>query len=340
MSTEIFSQSDIDALLDGRTDGQQRRPAGREGADEVQIYDFRRPNRVSTDRLRALEAMHERMSKAMEAWLIAKLRSPVEVSLQSVEQFSFGEFVMSLPTPCASFIFDVSGAGGQQGVIDLGLDLSFHVVDRLFGGAGDPMRLERGLTPIEKKANRLVAERVAALLVDTWQDAAQLEASISGFESVPEILQAAGREDPVLVTNLKVQAGAVSSLISICLPFASVEKFFSSQGSRRVKHPGGAGAVHGGDRAVTSGLLLETRIPLSARLPRFELSMKEVAALAEGSIIATGLRLDEPLEVWLGDEPRMRASAGRGAGSRNLALQILDALPRKATGATHQEDTP
>jgi flagellar motor switch protein FliM len=335
MSTEIFSQSDIDALLDGRADSAEKGRA--KAAADIQIYDFRRPNRVSKDRLRALEAMHERMAKALEAWLIAKLRGPVDVSLQSVEQLSFGEFVMSLPAPCASFTFDISGSGGQQGVIDIGLDFSFYVVDRLFGGAGGALRLERGLSPIEKKANRLVAERVAALLVDTWQDSVQLDIAVSGFESVPEILQAAGREDPVLVTNLEVSAGPVSSLIGICIPFVSIEKFFSSPGSRRVKHPGGAPDEQTAARVVTEGLLLDTRIPLSARLPEFELSMREIAALEEGSVIATGVRFDTPVEVWLGGEPRLRATAGRAQGGRTLALQVLHSLPRRT--AAEPNDT-
>lgn len=83
------------------------------------MYDFRRPHRVSKERLRTLEAMYERLVKSLEGWLIGRVRGQVELSLQSVEQFSFGEFVLSLPTPCASYIFDVRDTGGQQGVIDL-----------------------------------------------------------------------------------------------------------------------------------------------------------------------------------------------------------------------------
>jgi flagellar motor switch protein FliM len=340
-STEIFSQQDIDALLGGGAPAvTKKRTELRHvttGDENVQIYDFRRPHRVSKDRLRALEAMYERMAKALEAWLIAKLRGPIEVTLQSVEQLSFGEFAMSLPSPCASFIFDISGSGGQQGVIDFGLDFTFHVVDRFFGGAGTHLDLARPLTPIEKRANRLVADRVASLLAETWRDNVHIDVGISGFESVPEILQTASREDPMLVTNLKLRCDQITSLIGICVPFVSLEKFFSGQGKRRVKHPGG-GQSHEvrAARFVTEGLLLETSVPLSARLPQFELSMREIGALEVGSVIATGIRLDAEVEVLIAGESRLRAAPGRAPGGRSLALQVLHSLPRPETAPQPQ----
>ena len=78
---------------------------------DVQVYDWRRPHRVSKERLRTLEAMYERLVKGLEAWLVSRVRGQVEVRLQGVEQFSFGEFTLSLPMPCSAFIFDIAGTG-------------------------------------------------------------------------------------------------------------------------------------------------------------------------------------------------------------------------------------
>ena len=107
MTIDLLSQHDIDRLLDGGGAGS----AGSVAMD-VQIYDFRRPHRVSKERLRTLEEMYERMVKSLEGWLVGRVRGQVEMRLQSVEQFSFGEFTLSLPTPCATYIFDVAESGG------------------------------------------------------------------------------------------------------------------------------------------------------------------------------------------------------------------------------------
>ena len=207
MASETLSQHDIDRLLGGGAS----RGAPRAGAPmDVQVYDFRRPARVSKERLRTLEAMYERLVKNLEAWVISRVRGQIEVRLQSVEQFSFGEFTLSLPTPCSSFVFDV-GTTGQKGVIDIGPEFGFYVIDRVFGGTGQAAPLTRSLTPIERMAMRTVADRVVQLTEEIWQDHVPMELNVTGFESSPEILQVANREDPVLVANVEITAANQSS---------------------------------------------------------------------------------------------------------------------------------
>lgn len=338
MSSEIFSQSDLSALLGGAAraaaaaaapSAGEREERGTRPLPDVHLYDFRRPHRVSKDRLRALEAMYERLGKSLEGWLIGRVRSQVEVTLQSVEQFSFGEFTLSLPSPCAAFIFDVSDTGGQHGVIEIGLDFGFYVVERFFGGNSEPAQMERGLSNIEIRAVRLVADRIRVLLMETWHDHVPMELAFSGFESLPEILQSSNREDPVLVANFAAKVGTVTGRVRVCLPFSPLEKFFSGQGSRRVKNPGGSPREIEAARRLTETLLMETPLPLSARLPEFRLSMGELSALEVGSVISTGVPCDAEVEVWVGGERRLRALPGRAA--KTLALRIVQSLPVPAT---------
>src|SRR5687768_9318531 len=133
MSSEILSQNDIDLLLGGTAGGKQ---STRRSDQSVALYDFRRPHRVSKERLRTLEAMYERLVKSVEGWMMGRVRGQIELSLQGVEQLSFADFTLSLSTPCCSYLVDIRDSGGQQGVIDFGTDFSFFLVDRLLGGRG------------------------------------------------------------------------------------------------------------------------------------------------------------------------------------------------------------
>ena len=209
------------------------RPVALEASAE--LYDFRRPRHVSKERLRTLEAMYERLVKSLEAWLIGRVRKQVELRLQSVEQFSFGEFTLSLPTPCASFGFDILNIEGQQGVIDVGHEFAYLLVDRFFGGGGQPASMHRALTPIERLAVRTVVERIGVLLAETWQDYVELQLDITTFESFPDMVQGIGRSDPVLVANIEVAIGSETSMLLLCLPLAVLDKFFSSAEQQRVQ---------------------------------------------------------------------------------------------------------
>ena len=178
--TDELSQGDIDRLLGAA--GATPPGAGASGGDgDAQVYDFRRPHRVSRERLRTLEAMYERMVKSLEGWLISRLRGQVELRLQSVEQFTFGEFTLSLPTPCASYVFDIADSGGQQGAVDVGHEFAYFIIDRLFGGSGQPTIPGRQLTPVERLAVRAVTERAVQLLAEVWQDHVPLQLAVSGF---------------------------------------------------------------------------------------------------------------------------------------------------------------
>jgi flagellar motor switch protein FliM len=170
--SETLSQNEIDALLGARgaVGSSAGTPDTVDPAIEAQNYDFRRPRRVSKEKLRTLQATYDRFAKALEGWLVGRVRGKVQLTVQSIEQFSFSEFTLSLGTPCASFIADVEESGGQQAVIDFGNAFAFYLVDRLFGGGTEPSITNRALTPIERMAVRTAADRMLALLAEAWSD--------------------------------------------------------------------------------------------------------------------------------------------------------------------------
>jgi flagellar motor switch protein FliM len=324
-TSEQLSQVDIDRMMQG---AQPERPVfnHRTGPD-VQVYDFRRPHRVSKERLRTLEAMYGRLVKSFEGWLMGRVRGVVDLKLQSVEQISFGEYVLSLPPSCNSFILDIKDkagddAVGEQGVIDIGRELAYYLVDRLFGGGSDPTILDRAMTPIERLAVRVVAERVMALVQEIWEDHVELELGLSGFESIPEIIQAAAREAPVLVANIDASFAGTTSLISVCLPLSVLEKFFVMGSSQSRAHT--PRREPPGQRIITEGALRQTRVEVSARLPDFRLSMRDIAGLTAGSMLSTGIPVDSSVNLLVGSQARFKTAAGRVG--RKLAVRVLEPL--------------
>jgi flagellar motor switch protein FliM len=329
MANDTLSQVDIDRLLGGAA---KLTPMSA-GRLDIQVYDFRRPHRVSKERLRTLEAMYERLVKNLEAWLISRIRGQIEIRLQSVEQFSFGEFTLSLPTPCSSFIFDIVGTG-QKGVIDVGQEFAYYIIDRVFGGDGLAPPPNRALTPIERMAVRTVADKVSGLLQDVWQDHAALEVDISAFETSPEILQVINREDPVLVANVEITAGNASSLLLICLPFSVLDKFFNSTGTERVAPMTASQGEREASRQRGESSLRATRVPINVRLPEFQISLRDLAKLEVGTVVPTHLPKDARVILRAGTQERFIGHPGRVGG--NVAVRILDAVQPALTVSDSQ----
>ena len=174
MTSETLSQLDIDRLLGGRA---KLTPHATASVD-VQVYDWRRPHRVSKERLRTLEAMYERLVKNLEAWLISRVRGQMEIRLQSVEQFAFGEFTLSLPTPCSSFVF-------VFGRTDRGLTTSsrFPTTYYSLSAARAPRALNAALTR-SSSCRSLIAYRLHGAAPEILQ-IRPMELGITGFESSP-----------------------------------------------------------------------------------------------------------------------------------------------------------
>jgi flagellar motor switch protein FliM len=320
--SDALSQTEIDALLGARPgSGPVSLPATVLRETEAQSYDFRRPRRVSKDRLRTLQATYDRFAKALEGWLLGRVRGKVQLTVQSIEQFSFDEFTLSLPTPCASFIADVEESGGQQAVIDFGSDFAFYLVDRLFGGGTEPSVANRALTPIERMAVRTAADRIWTLLSEAWSDYVELKFDMTGFESIPEILRAGNPEDPVLVATIEAVAGNMRSLLLISLPFAVLDRFFTGASERRVSVLGSSTEIQA-TRGMTESSVRNTRIAVGARLPEFRLAMRQLLDLKPGSILATGLPRTALLDVLVAGQCRFQATPGR-IGS-TLAVRLLD----------------
>src|SRR3954462_9998611 len=93
---ETMEQDQIDRLLGSDNLSAAQLTAMRPSSVDLQVYDFRRPHRVSKERLRTLEVMYERLVKSLEGWIMARVRGAIELRLQSVEQISFGEYSLFL----------------------------------------------------------------------------------------------------------------------------------------------------------------------------------------------------------------------------------------------------
>ena len=65
----------------------------------AQPFDFRRPSKFSRDHTRALQVVHETFARQFSTVLATTLRTPSNVTLTSVEQLTYDEYIAALPNP-------------------------------------------------------------------------------------------------------------------------------------------------------------------------------------------------------------------------------------------------
>jgi flagellar motor switch protein FliM len=302
---EILNQKEIDALLAGET---------QQVTQDVILWDFARVPRVPRDRQAVLEAVFAHHAQLLESLLSSSLRTPVAVSLTSVEQVEAREFQLSLASPCAAALFEAgTRESGAFGVLDFGTGLAFRFLDRLFGGSGQEPAPRRALTAIEQTVLRSLAERSLLLLREAWQGKLMLSNRISSFESDPGMIQFPGREDGVIAATLEVHFGNFVSALVLGLPLSALESGMQDPlREQRGPKP---------DRPRVESVLRSAHVMVTARLPVLQLSMRDMTSLAPGQVIHTGLAADTAVELFVNGEPRFIGSLGQV--QKHVGLSII-----------------
>jgi flagellar motor switch protein FliM len=324
---DFINQTDIDSILSGAAG-----PAAAAEPVEAQPYNFLRPHRISKDRRSTLTNIYTRFAVSMQALLSSRLRLPTDVTIGSVEQATFGEFIMSLGNPCAAFVFSLGRGNDFQGVLDLSIDLSYQLVDRMFGGPGTgdaaaARDVNRPLTQLERLVLKGVADRTLGFLGEVWEEHLPMAPAHVGFESMPDALQIASREDNVLVTNVDVRAGEFSGLLTLCLPLIALESFLQEKRTTGVRLLHASETERQAARSNVEQALRVASLPVTARFPLFSMLARDVASLEVGQVIHTGYPLDVPLEVHVNGRRRFLGLPGRVR--RAMGVRITTVFPAR-----------
>ncbi len=222
--SKILSQDEIDALLASSVAVNERpsEPADAASSSGVVIYNFRRPDRVSKDQLRSLHFLHDRFALNVSTSLSAFLRAMTEVSIVSVEQFAYSEFLMSLPDPTAFYAVSLSLFDGV-GALEINPSVAFTMVDRLLGGTGQTPGPNRALTLIEQNVVDSVVNLMLDNLTETWRPVANMEFRIQARETRPQMLQVTGPTEIVILLVFDIRIGDTRGMVNICIPAAAIE---------------------------------------------------------------------------------------------------------------------
>jgi flagellar motor switch protein FliM len=290
---KILSQEEIDALLGSAREIEKeaaKEPAGHTVA-EATLYNFRRPDRVSKEQIRSLHFLHDRFARNVATSLSAYLRSATEVNVVSVEQFTYSEFLMSLPDPTAFYALSLAPIDGL-GALELNPTIAFAMIDRMLGGTGRATAVTRSLTEIEQNVVDSVIKLILENLTEGWRPILAVQFKIHGRETRPQMLQVAAPNEVFILLVFDIRIGEARGMLNLCVPAAVGNHF--------------AQGFHGTHRAATAEErrrlienLARVRVPVSASLGT-SIEAREVVAVRPGDCLSLGRSIREPIEVRAG----------------------------------------
>ncbi len=339
MSGDVLSQAEVESLLNAvdanaKSTGSASRAAAAapppsipRSRDKVTPYDFKRPERVGKDQMRALQTLHEGFGRNFGAALSALLRSIVEMKLTSVDQLTYSEFVFSLENPTCFNLLKADPLEGNL-ILDINPSILYPIIDRLLGGGRETSALaRRPLTEIELRLVRRITDLFLEELHRAWENVLNLELAVVRVESNPQLVQIVPPNEVVVLISFELTVGDVRGMMNLCVPFNSIERISGKLSSNSWVTYGRRQATQESMRQI-SGNLQGSLLGLVVRLADTQISTKDLVGLRVGDIITTEKDVRSALTVELEGVAKFTARPGAYKGRKAIRIDEPIVAPK------------
>ncbi|MEO9591793.1 flagellar motor switch protein FliM [Rhodopirellula bahusiensis] len=304
----------------------------------VTAYDFKRPERVGKDQMRAMHSLHESIARNFGASISGLLRTMIEVKLLSVDQLTYSEFVFSLDNPsCFNVILPMPLEG--HWVLDIAPGLAYAIIDRMLGGEpvpGEPIR--RPLTEIETRLMCRVVDLFLEQIVPAWENVIHLEPEIHTTESNPQLAQIVPPNEVAILVGFEVLLGKNRGMMNLCIPFNSIEKYNAKLSRNGWVGYGKANPTPKSRRKIADSIDAAP-VDVVVTLARSKIKTSDLLDLSVGDIITTEQAASSALELSVQDVPKFAAVAGAYKGKKAVQVQTtIEQKPSDAEEADPEEE--
>lgn len=327
---DVLTQTEVEALLSALDTNAGASPAdaasgaapARAGRayeplpEDVTLYDFKRPERVGKDHMRALQTIHEGFSRNIGASLSGFLRTIVDVKLVSVDQLTYSEFTFSLENPTCFNVLTCAPLDGYV-VLEINPSIVYPMIDRLLGGGrGDVLIPRRPLTDIETRLVNRVTRYAVDGLKAVWSQILPIDFRIDRVESNPQLVYIVPPNEVVVLISFEIAIGDLRGMMNFCIPFNSIEPVIDQLSANTwLSYSRKNGRKHN----VFNGLR-NAPVDMRVHLGETTITAEQLLDLQVGDILPLDKSLQSPLLVDIGGHPKFLATQHQMKGRKVIKI--------------------
>lgn len=315
---EVLSQQEIDQLLNKVKSGEEQ-PVNQGADKEAVLFDFRLPNRISKNQLRTIRNINENFAESFGSFLVSKLQSIININVTSIDQIYYSEYILSVSNPACLYTFEIRNTD-IKGILELSLDLSLALVDKLLGGSGVGSKQSNIITPIEQKVIGVVVERVMIDLRKAWQIVDDLDFRVERFESDIDFAQITSQSESVLLISFEILIAEKSYMMNLCFATFAFDKILSKLSSQKFSSIRPAKNASTSTSEIISNHLYKTFLPVTVEFGIAKISVQNLFDLEKGDIIKLDTAISDEHPVRVGTKTLFMGRAG--VVNRHKAIKI------------------
>ncbi len=316
---DVLSQNEIDQLLNALSSGELDADEIKDNSERpVKNYDFARPAKFSKEHLRTLEIIFEHFARLLATELSVHLRKTVQIEVMNSEAVTYSEFANALSNPVILGIIDAAPLRSNL-LIEMASNIGYAVVDRMLGGHGLPLARVRDFSEIEINIIERLLSVGVGLLKEPWKTVIEIDPILERIETNCQFAQIISPTEMTAIVTMNVKFGDVEGLMNICIPFLAVEEVMDKLNTKywySNKMEDDENSYH----ESIEKLIAKSHIPIKAVLGNSSISVMDFANLQLGDIIKLDAKVNEELDVYVGNIKKFTALPG--ASGDNYAVRV------------------
>jgi flagellar motor switch protein FliM len=280
-------------------------------------YDFRRPIKLSREHVRTLQIAFETYARSCGTLFTTRLRVVSSVTLASIEQLNYDEYVASLANPTVIATVAIDPLPGTV-LLEMSTSAVMTAIDHMLGGPGGPQP-ERPLTEVEMPLLRGLLERMLGELRYGFETLVDISPKVRDIEYNAQFLRAHQPGDAVVVASFEMKIGTEECVASICLPFNTILPVLEKQETVELT-PAERMVRDSAHRRLTAGLSAAP-IDVAVRFQPIRMRTDDIVDLRPGDVVPLGHPTSLPLEVTVNETVFAYAVPGN-QGARLACLVV------------------
>ena len=269
-----------------------------------------------------MEIIFEHYGRLLTTNLPVYLRKSVSVEVMNSEAVTYLEFSNALSNPVLLGLVNFAPLQGNI-IIEIASNLGYAIVDRMLGGRGDTLEKVRDFSEIEL----LIIERILVvcvnLLREPWENVIEIHPHLERIETNSQYAQIISPSEMIAIVTMNVKIGNVEGLMNVCLPYITLEDVIDKINTRYWYSN-----IQSHDEADYSeaieSVINKAQIPVKAVLGKSVISVNDFSTLLPGDIIRLDRKLDDELDVYVGNIRKFTALPG--SSGDKYAVRVTEVI--------------
>ena len=309
----VLTQEEINAMVRAAS-GQQDDGQGAE-TRTIKPCTFRQSGQLTGEQVAAVNGLHEGFARNLTQSLGAYLRVSFEVTLVSIEQLAYSEFLERVPeiTYMMCIRVEQMSAGAAM---QIDHSLVFPLVDILLGGIGQCDIFTREVSEIEEQIMEGVAKIICRELESAWTPLGT-KLDLDGRQPPAQMQRFLAPTEKTLCLSFEVKLAETTGTLNLIFP-VSISNTLLRKLSASSSYGRSRPVIRNGGQLAAK--MLDCSFPVELGITAIKLSIHTLAGLLPHNVCNLGIPVLKPASLIIAGREAFEANPARQGRLRAAQL--------------------